>query len=58
MPILKAYHRYVIRKEYSKKPPYIDMIIPIEDREVKDTMFKCYMDVTNDTDQSFTKQKE
>lgn len=46
MAVMKAFHRYVLRKERKKLSRYINEIIPIEDREVSKAMFDEYEDVT------------
>jgi hypothetical protein len=43
---MKAYHRYVLRKERKKISRHINEIIPVEDREVSKVMFDEYEDVT------------
>lgn len=46
MAVMKAYHRYVLRKERKKISRHINEIIPVEDREVSKVMFDEYEDVT------------
>lgn len=43
MAVFKAYHYYVLKKEHSKCK-YINEIIPIVDRLVKDDIYSKYED--------------
>lgn len=46
MPILKAYHYYVLKKSMKRTSCHIPEIIPIKDREVKESFFRDYIDAT------------
>ena len=46
---MKKFHCYVLKKDFAKKSHHIEMIIPIEDREVPESMFKQYQDTQHDS---------
>jgi hypothetical protein len=42
MPVFKAYHHYVLRKEKAKKSSHINEILPIADRDISVSVFQEY----------------
>lgn len=57
MPIFKAYHYYVLRKEKAKKSPHINEILPIEDREIPVSFFQEYEESRSNDQTTSTKGK-